>query len=282
VQRLGPSRGLAPAALAALLALPLAAHAQTAGEDLKEACASSYEQAQTLRRAAKLTLARAQLLVCERTCPGSLSRDCRRWGVEISSEIPSIIVHAIDRSGRPVSNVELSVDGELVELPPDGAALPLDPGRHRLVLRSGDQRRTASITLEPRAQQRLTVEFDSGPAELLPVHGDPEIERERSVATPPAVWALAAVGVVGLGTGAVLGIKGHVDRSNLKSRCAPDCDPDEVEAIRRDWTIAGVAAGVGALATGLAIWWVVNGSAKTRVGLQATPKGPRAVVGGSF
>jgi hypothetical protein len=264
--------------LGGLLLCSAAVRAEDAGEDLKDACASSYEQAQTLRRAGKLTLARAQHVVCERTCPGSLSRDCRRWAVELAAEMPSVVVRAVDRSGRPVSPVELSIDGEIVELSPQSGPLPLDPGRHRLVLRSGEQRRTASILLAPREQMQLTIEFESrdpAPAQRPTV-------RDQETQVPSGAWALGAVGVVGLGAGAVLGIKGHVDRADLRERCAPACDPDEVEAIRRDWTIAAVAAGVGAVATGLAIWLVVDGQPRAQVGLRTTYNGPRLLLGGSF
>jgi hypothetical protein len=268
-----------------LAALGVTGGAQAQGsQDLKEACAASYEQAQTLRRAAKLTLAGAQLAVCQETCPAALSRDCRRWTEEIDREMPRLSLSALDRNGAPLSGVELSVDGELTEMPAEGAALRLDPGRHRLVLRFGDERHAREVVLAARAQQQLSVEFDVVRAPE-PVDtgtgGDPTRDRSGELVIPPAAWALGAVGVVGLGAGLVLGIKGHVDRSELRSSCAPACEQEDVDAIQRDWTIGAVAAGVGAVATGVAIWLVIDEN-QTRVALRPIPGGAVGALGGSF
>jgi hypothetical protein len=266
VHRLRAAWGIAGAALAVSLGLPAPAHAQVAPEDLKEACAASYEQAQTLRRAEKLSLARAQLVVCERTCPGKLVRDCRRWIEEIEEEMPSVVVHAVDRDGRTVTGLELSVDGEIVDAPSAGTPLPLDPGSHRLVLRIDEERHTAKVVLAPREQKAVRVRFSSVGTEPEP-RSAPADASPRSLEIPPLAWALGAVGVVGLGAGAVLGIKGHVDRADLRSRCAPNCEQEEVDAIERDWTIAMVAASVGVVATGLAVWIVIDGQQPTQVGI---------------
>jgi hypothetical protein len=264
-----------------LLAVADVARAQ-GSQDLKEACAASYEQAQTLRRAAKLGLARAQLAVCQQTCPAVLARDCRRWVDEIEREMPALSFRVVDRNGAPLSGVQLSVDGELLEMPAEGELLRLDPGRHRIVLRYGDERHARALELEPKQREVLSVAFDVVREPEPPSStGDPTADRGGELSIPPAAWALGAVGVVGLGAGAVLGIKGHVDRSDLRSRCAPTCEQDEVDAIRRDWTIAAVAAGVGAVAAGVAIWLVIDEN-QARVSLSPTPGGAVGALGGAF
>jgi hypothetical protein len=250
-------------------------------QDLKEACAASYEQGQTLRRASKLTLARAQLVVCQQTCPASLVRDCRRWSEEIDREMPRLVIRALDRNREPLSGVELGVNGELRELPA-GGELRLDPGTHRLVLRVGEERHAREVVLEPREREELRVEFSvlrpagSG----SPPSADPTRDRSDELSIPAAAWALGAVGVIGLGAGAVLGIKGHVDRGDLRTRCAPRCEQDEVDAIQRDGTIAAVAAGVGAVAAGVAVWLVLDEN--TRVSANPVQGGMVGSIGGSF
>lgn len=275
------ARGLAGALLFAWLAVAGEARAQ-GSQDLKEACAASYEQAQTLRRAAKLGLARAQLAVCQQTCPAVLAKDCRRWVDEIEREMPGLSLRVVDRDGASLSDVELSVNGELSEMPAEGELLRLDPGRYRIVVRYADRRHARVVELEPKEREVLSVAFDVvRPQEPPSAPGDPTADRRGELAVPPAAWALGAIGAVGLGAGAVLAIKGHVDRSDLRSRCAPNCEQEEVDAIQRDWTIAAIAAGVGAVATGVAIWLVIDEN-QTRVSLSPTPGGALGTLGGAF
>jgi len=258
--------GLRGALVAALLSAAPAVHAQPAKEDLKDACAASYEQAQTLRRAGKLGLARAQMLVCQQTCPTSLATDCRRWTEDLEARMPRLVVRAVDREGRPLPGVELSVNGDLHDLPAAGTTLSLDPGTHRVVLRAGDERRASSVVLAERQRQELRVEFSTlapRPAGVPPAQEPPE------TGIPPAAWAFGALGVVGIGVAAVLGIQGHADRDELRESCAPNCRREDVDSIRRRWTIAAIAGAVGVVSSGLALWIAVDGgeSSSTMVGV---------------
>jgi hypothetical protein len=218
-------------------------------DDLKEACAASYEQGQTLRRAGNLSWAMAQLEICTRTCPEGLAKDCTRWSTELDLEIPSIVVKAVDRSGKPIDGVSLSIDGSDVAMPSNGRALKLEAGAHRLLLVKDGERLERAIELRPR-QQNVEVEVVFQRS-VPKARSDPRTARPFS--PPVAVWILGGIGVAGLATGAILGVKGQLDRRELRSRCAPTCDQSEVDSIEREWMIGGIAAGVGAAALGVAV-----------------------------
>ncbi len=241
---------LASVTLAAgAVALPCWADPPT--DDLKEACATSYEQGQTLRRAGNLSWAQAQLAICQRTCPDVLVHDCRKWSLEIDRELPSLIIEARDRHGHRLDGVSLSIDDADVAMPARGKPLKLDAGAHRLVLTKDGEQQSLRIELKPRERGRVAmIRFSRALAALPP---RPREQSSRGIEPPTAAWIIGGIGVLGLTTGAVLGVKGQLDRRELRSSCAPNCAESDVDAIDRDWTIAGIAAGVGAVAVGVAI-----------------------------
>jgi hypothetical protein len=234
-------------------------------DDLKDACAASYEQGQTLRRAGNLSWAQAQLDICKRTCPEELAKDCARWSAELDREIPSVLVTAVDQRGKPVDGVSLSIDGTDVAMPRNSRPLKLAAGAHRLVLVKDGERIERSIELRPREQNvRIEIVFQRSQV-------TPPVSRRaaRSFSPPVSVWILGGIGVAGLATGAILGVKGQLDRSDLRSRCAPDCDQTEVDSIKREWVIGGIAAGVGAAALGVAVGIALTSESDPSQGMAA-------------
>jgi hypothetical protein len=71
---------------------------------------------------------------------------------------------------------------------------------------------------------------------------------------------LGGLGLAALSAGAVLGIKGQLDRTHLVNTCAPHCSQASVNAISQEWTI-GAVAGVagGALALAGVVWGALEG-----------------------
>jgi hypothetical protein len=232
-------------------------------DDLKEACAASYEQGQTLRRAGNLKWASAQLDICRRTCPEQLANDCERWALELDREIPSVLLSAVDRRGRPVEGVSLSVDGADVAMPRAGKALKLEAGSHELVLVKDGERVTRVVQLQPR-EQNVAVEIVFSSVREKPAE---QGQTPRRFSPPASVWILGGIGVAGLATGAILGIKGQLDRRDLRNSCAPTCDQSQVDSIQREWIIGGIAAGVGAAALGVAVGIALNDETDPKQGL---------------
>ncbi|WP_437986846.1 hypothetical protein [Sorangium sp. So ce117] len=232
------------AAAATLLAGPRA-RAQGVGET----CAASYEQAQQLLRDRALLRARAELRVCVSACPATLARDCQSWSEQVERDMPSVALSATSADGRAPGRVRVLLDGApLVDaLPKD--PIELDPGRHTLTFEDAAGTRVVTVVTLPPGDKALpiAVRFPApAPAPSRPAAGaDAPPVRQR--------WPLVLVGVgaAGLGVGAFLGVKGHLDRSELRSRCAPGCPAEDVEAIDLTWKAGAISAGVGFLAAGL-------------------------------
>ncbi|WP_437553570.1 hypothetical protein WME97_18800 [Sorangium sp. So ce367] len=238
-------RLLAAFAAAATLFAGSRARAQGVGET----CAASYEQAQQLLRDKALLRARAELRACVSACPATLARDCQSWSEQVERDMPSVALSATSADGRAPGRVRVLLDGApLVDaLPKD--PIELDPGRHTLTFEDAAGTRVVTVVTVPPGDKALpiAVRFPApAPAPSRPAAGaDAPPVRQR--------WPLVLVGAgaAGLGVGAFLGVKGHLDRSELRRRCAPGCPADDVEAIDLTWKAGAISAGVGFLAAGL-------------------------------
>jgi hypothetical protein len=267
---------LAAAAAIALLALPRAARAQ-------DTCAASYESAQELRRAGELVRSRAELRLCERSCPGALAADCTRWQLELDGQIASVSLAAEGADGAPRDKVRVSIDGApLVEAIPKDP-VEIDPGRH--VLRFEDETGArAEATIEIAAGEKSRPVKVRFPAPAKPATQPAPSAPPLPAPSPRGPWILLGVGGLGLAAGAVLGIVGQVQRSDLEASCAPNCKKARVDPIAAEWEIGAVSAGVGAAAAGAAlVWWLAGKSPpKAAAGFVLLP-GPGSIsVRGSF
>ncbi|XXY49231.1 hypothetical protein WME91_55400 [Sorangium sp. So ce269] len=269
------NRGLlvACSAAIALLAGPRA-RAQGVGET----CAASYEHAQQLVRDRALQRARAELRLCVSSCPGTLAHDCQSWSEMVERDMPSVALSATSADGGAPGRVRVLLDGApLADALPKGP-LEVDPGRHTLTFEdAAGTRVVAVVTLAPGDKALpIAVRFPAPAAPPAP-SGSAAPVRQR--------WplVLAGAGVVALGVGAFLGIKGHIDRGELRSRCAPDCPADEVEAIDLAWKIGAISAGLGLVAAGTgALLYFQLDPAAPAAGVALSPGGAALSLRGSF
>ncbi|WP_437492330.1 hypothetical protein WME75_17720 [Sorangium sp. So ce1014] len=271
-------RGLLVAFAAAVTLLTSArARAQGVGET----CAASYEQAQQLLRDRALLRARSELRVCVSSCPAMLARDCQSWSEGVERDMPSVALSATSAEGRAPGRVRVLLDGApLVEaLPRD--PIEVDPGRHTLTFEDAAGTRVATVVTVSPGDKALPIAVRF-PAAAPPGAG------AGTAAPVRQRWplVLAGAGAVGLGVGAFLGIKGHLDRSELRSRCAPGCTADEVEAIDLAWKAGGISAGVGLLAAsvGAMLYFQLDPvvPAAPVAGFSFSPEGPGLSLRGSF
>jgi hypothetical protein len=126
--RTGSSRVAAGAAVAAILSLvPV-----TALADLTKAqCIEANTKGQDLRRDGKFSSARKELVRCtDPSCPSVVRDDCTRRLDDIDKVQPTIVFIAKDASGKDVSAVKVTMDGQPLADGLDGTELPVDPGRH--------------------------------------------------------------------------------------------------------------------------------------------------------
>jgi len=125
-----------------------------------EQCIDANAKAQPLRRAGKLTAARAELARCvNRQCPGMVRDDCAQRLDEINRAQPTVVFDVKDTADNDLNAVRVTVDGEKLADRLDGSPLAVDPGAHtfafeaagqspmirRLVVREGEKGRIEHI-----------------------------------------------------------------------------------------------------------------------------------------
>jgi hypothetical protein len=243
-----PRRALCGAAVALLL------RAAPAFAEEGDACVTSYEQAQQLRREGKPVRARAEIRLCLGSCPTLLLRDCERWLKEVDPEIARVALEVRDAGGNLLTGARVIVDGAAV--PAGSTALELDPGRH-LVQAEAPGRLAAEREIDARPGEPLSVELrlaalpQPEPPRLSP---QPVPGSEEARGAPLASFVLGGFGLLSLATAAGLGVAGQVKKAQLLDEgCAPYCSTEEVETIRSLWETGAVLAGVGATALGVGV-----------------------------
>lgn len=238
------------AAIGVLFVVPSLATPSRAADKVR--CGAAYEQGQELRRQDKLSAAREQLMICEQTCPKTLTADCTRWRQEVEALMPTVRLRASDGQGHPV-DARVLMDGTLLLDKLVDAPVAVDSGEHTFRFESASGLTTEVHVSLHGAERGREIEGVLAPASPpAPAVAPPG----KLPPVPTVSWVLAAVGGVGLGLGAVLSVKGHIDASHLQSTCAPSCAPGEVDSIATQYTVGWVGAGIGvaALAAAVVLW----------------------------
>ena len=251
------------------------------GVPTKQECASAYVDGQRLRKADKLTEAKAKLAICANdACPASLTKDCKPWLDELTRDQPSVALSAIGLDGKKTDGVRVEMDGHSLGESLPASAVEVDPGEHvfrfqlpgadpielKVSLSRGDKAHLVSADFSKQAPK---PETPSAPVAA------PAKSASRPI--PALVWVLGGVGVVGLGSFAYFGSKGKSEEDDLASSCAPNCDPADVDRSHQKFLIADISLGVSiaafAGATYLFLTRPTEGEPATTVGFSPLPKG---------
>lgn len=260
-----PSRSRRAALVSLAAALSSALWAGAARADEVDACISAAERSQVQRREGHLRTARDALLVCVRdACPGAIQKDCKRWLGEVEAAMPSIVIRAVDASDHDVIGVRVLVDGAQLAAALDGRALAVDPGEHLFRFEAGkivvDQR---VVIREGERERMLSVRLPSGAPRAA----------GGARAVPIGAWVIGGLGVAGVATGIGLWVQGRSERADLYATCGVkhDCAPSAVDRARRKLVGGDIAAGVGLVAVGAALWWGLAASSAPRVPVDVRP-----------
>lgn len=213
-------------------------------------CVASYEEGQQLRAKGELSAARSEFLVCaESSCPEVTKNDCATWLGQVDTSLPTVTFVVLDAAGHDVTDVKISVDGNVLVEQLDGKAVAVDPGPHTLRFeRPGDAPVDVEIVVrEGEKNRRIEARLGGSSS---PGAGGGGID-----AVSPAAWALGAVGLVGVGIFGALGGIALSEKSDAEQSCSPRCGDDVVDSIRTKFIAADVALTVGllSLGTGVAI-----------------------------
>src|SRR5580658_2513987 len=103
-------------------------------------CLAASEAALKSGNDHKLRAERSQLLVCAApSCPTDIRKECGGRIDELNAQIPTIIFQAKDATGKDLSAVKITVDGEVLAERLEGTSLSIDPGNHTFVFETASQ-----------------------------------------------------------------------------------------------------------------------------------------------
>ena len=228
-----------------LVTATLLAPSIASADDLRD-CAAAYEQTQRLQQKSELLSAMDAANQCAKpVCPALLRDDCTKWAAELSTKIPSIVLHV--RGGDGCARPEARVTIDAPSRKGEGAALLVDPGTHEITVVDPrtNSSRTQTFNLVSGEKRDIDVDF-ARPGAVCP-----RPQESTPIGRVPTISLIA--GTVGAGfvlVGAGLGIVGATKRSDLDD-CKPFCSADRVDSVRPFFIAGDIVAGVGVLALAL-------------------------------
>jgi hypothetical protein len=213
-----------------------------------QSCLEAAEAGQKLRDSGAYRRARELFITCAADeCPGEVRKSCAGWLADLEKLTPTIVVAARAR-GIEVTDVRVSVDGEVVAARIDGKPIALDPGEHHFRFEHAGEApvEQTSVVLTGEKDRLVGVRFGPEPPPAAPL-----------VAPPPAraggaFYTLGTFGLASLVAGAALDISGYV----FLKQCAgdPSCTGQHQRTeVQWRWITGDVLLGAGAL-SGLAAW----------------------------
>lgn len=269
---------------AALTAVVLVALPARAGDPTSSDCLRASENEIQSRGAHRLREAREQALLCaSASCPADVRTECERRIRMLNEAIPTVVFDVRDRDKSDLTDVKIFVDDKLLADRLDGTALSFDPGEHvfrfesagrgtaqrKLVLREGEKNRRETIVLEGGALAPIPSAPTPSP------HPAPAPERGLGTQRTIAV-VTGAVGLIGLGVGAVFGAIAASKKSDAEAACPDRCATQEgvdkwseAKSAGNGATVGFVAGGV-VLAAAAVLWFTAptpRGAPTARVGV---------------
>lgn len=278
-----------------LSALALLAATPAKAELTKSQCIAANTDAQSLRREGKLSQARQKLRACgDPSCPALVSTDCAKRLDELESVQPTLVFEVKDASGRDLTEVRVTVDGQLVREKLDGTATPIDPGARRLVftvpgvapltrqlvIREGEKARVVSVVLDslgerPSAAAAAPSDTPTTSGEAEPGSAPAEVSNTSSSSlgssdTQPRPrrtlgYVVTGTGVAGLVVGSVFGYLTLAAKNRQITNCenSENCKDygaasDAHEDARSSGTISSIAFIAGAAVTTVGIVLIVT------------------------
>lgn len=165
--------------------------------------------------------------------------------------------------------VEVTRDGTLLEPAVLSTPIPVDPGEHTIsASASGKRAWSTKVTVGDNADRvsvSVPILADDSPAlasaassasDDLATSGSPPSDKPRSEADGSIQRSMgivaAAVGVAGVATGAVFGIKAASTWNDAKSSCKPTCD-EKAHTLSQEASQSGTISTVAFIAGGAAV-----------------------------
>lgn len=263
-----------------LFCLPAGAADPSVSECLAASEASLKASSDHLLRAE-----RRSLLVCAaQSCPNAVRKECMRRVEQVDAAMPTVVFAAKDENGRDLSEVQVTMDGEVLADRLDGTALAVDPGAHTFVFETAGQQpvKKELVAREAVKDRHEPIQFGvlrtpAQPAQAgrtAPDAGATQASSGGFGTQKVVAVVVAGLGAAGLITGGVFGVLAMDKKKNAEQICPTDCsNQDGVDAwseAKFAGNISTIAFAVGgvALAGGAVLWFTAGPSdAPTEVGL---------------
>ena len=245
-------------------------------------CISAADEGQKLRDDGKLTAARDKFIMCAaKACPGAVAKQCSQWLIDAEHDTPTVTFRAIDEQGKETLAVRVLIDGVAVAQSIDARALSVDPGEHtvrfelasgqgvedKVLVRPGEKNKMLELSFQPKAPPPAAKS-------VAPVTPVTPVEDGGGFHVPVLGWVGLGIGVAGGIMTAVFAISANHAESDLRSKCAPICDPSEKSSIDTKIVLANVGLGVGVVGLGLAVVTTVLANTGTKAPAKAATVTP--------
>ncbi|MDB5216976.1 MAG: uncharacterized protein JWO86_4903 [Myxococcaceae bacterium] len=195
-----------------------------------------------------------------------LRADCAGVLAEVRSALPTIVFAADDGNGHELTAVKVYAGAELIASKLDGRAIPVDPGAVELRFEVPGQPPLVTTRMIREGEKSRVIRISLGGAGAA---GDPEksnggIDRAQSPSPKRSTvgWvlpsSLAGVGAAALGVALYMRLRFDSRVDDLRGSCAPDCTQQQRSDVSGALVASNVAlgAGIGALALGVATWFL--------------------------
>jgi hypothetical protein len=213
------------------------------------ACVAAHSHGQAERNAGHLQNAKADFLSCSSSeCPGEIQSDCASFLSEVEGFMASVVFAAVDADGNDVTDLRVTVDGQVVLDKLTGLATTLDPGshaisytwpdgfeqQHTIVVAQGEKNRRFELRREPKKAAEVTPGAPPSPV---------------AKKTPVGAFVLGGIGLAALGSFAAFAITGK-SAEHAMDGCKPYCTQAQADKMRLRYLIADISLGVGVVALG--------------------------------
>jgi len=255
-------RAMRTIVVAAMLGVATLATVEPAHAGSKE-CIAAADEGQKLRDDGKLNAARDKFIMCAaKACPGAVAKQCSQWLIEAEHDVPTVTFRALDEQGKETLSVRVLIDGVAVAQSIDARALPIDPGEHavrfelasgqgvedKVLVRPGEKNKMIELSFQPKAPPPPAAKPIPAPSPVAPAE-----EGGGGFHVPMLGWVGLGIGVAGGVMTAIFAVSANSAESDLRSTCAPSCDPSEKSSIDTKIVLANVGLGIGVVGLGLAV-----------------------------
>ena len=185
---------------------------------------TAYEDANDRLRSSALLEAKPFLLICAKSeCGIFLQRECLAAYTRLDTEdIPTVVPAVTDDAGVLQSEVQVTMDGQVLTTRIEGRPLPVDPGIHEFSFSSAGVVFATERVLIVQGQHNRAIAASmhgpvARPSETVPVadRGPATIERPADDHRRPSPYAFVTGGLTGAATFGLLVLFGNRDTSSV-------------------------------------------------------------------